>query len=59
MPATDAFPNMILWLLFSELTKLIDSSILYGYLGLVIGFGITALLLIALPRGCLGYQAID
>jgi hypothetical protein len=53
---TDAFPNAILWPLFPAATKLIDYGFLYGYLGLIIGFGVTALLLILFTRDRLGYQ---
>jgi len=44
----DAFPNAILWPLFPAATKLTDYGFLYGYLGLIFGFGVTALLLIFL-----------
>ena len=52
----DAFPNAILWPLFPAATKLTDYGFLYGYLGLIVGFGVTALLLILFTRGRLGYQ---
>jgi uncharacterized membrane protein len=44
----DAFPNAILWPLFPAATKLTEYGFLYGYLGLIVGFGVTALLLIFL-----------
>jgi hypothetical protein len=53
---TDAFPNAILWPLFPAATKLTDYGFVYGYLGLIIGFGVTALSLILYTRGRLGYQ---
>jgi hypothetical protein len=46
----DAFSNAILWQLFPVLTKMTESDFLYDYLGLAIGFGITALLLTALTK---------
>jgi membrane protease YdiL (CAAX protease family) len=52
----DAFPNAILWPLFSAATKVTDYVFLYGYLGLIVGFEVTALLLILFTRGRLGYQ---
>ena len=48
--------NAILWPLFPAATKLTDYGFLYGYLGLIFGFGVTALLLIFFTRGRLGYQ---
>jgi membrane protease YdiL (CAAX protease family) len=52
----DAFPNAILWPLFPAATKLTEYGFLYGYLGLIVGFGATAVLLIFFTRGRLGYQ---
>jgi CAAX protease family protein len=52
----DAFPNAILWPLFPAATELTDYRVLYGYLGLATGFGVTALLIIIFTRGRLGYQ---
>jgi divalent metal cation (Fe/Co/Zn/Cd) transporter len=52
----DAFSNAILWPLFPAAAKLTDYRFLYGYLGLIIGFGVTALSLIFCTRGRLGYQ---
>ena len=52
----DAFPNAILWPLFPAATKLTEYGFLYGYLGLIVGFGSTAVLLILFTRRRLGYQ---
>ena len=52
----DAFPNAILWPLFPAATKLTEYRFLYGYLGLIIGFGVTALMLVLFTRVRLGYQ---
>lgn len=52
----DAFPNAILWPALPALTKLTNYNLLYGYLGLAIGFGVMALLLIILTRSRLSYQ---
>ena len=52
----DAFPNAILWPHFPAATKLTDYHLLSGYLGLVLGYGVTALLIIVFTRGRLGYQ---
>ena len=52
----DAFPNAILWPLFPAATKLTEYRFLCGYLGLSIGYGVTALLLVICTRGRLGYQ---
>lgn len=55
----DAFPNAILFPLFPASTEMSAGEItapgyLTAYLGLLIGFGVTALLLVALTRGQLG-----
>ena len=52
----DAFPNAILWPHFPAATKLTDYHLLYGYLGLALGYGVMALLIIMFTRGRLGYQ---
>ena len=39
----DTFPNAILWPLFPAATKLTDYGFLYGYLGLIIGFGVSSI----------------
>jgi hypothetical protein len=52
----DAFPNAILWPLFPAAPKMTDYRLLYGYIGLALGFGVTALLIIILTRGRVGYQ---
>jgi hypothetical protein len=52
----DAFPNAILWPLFPAAAKVVDHRLLYGYLGLALGYGATALLLIIFTRGRLRYQ---
>ena len=52
----DAFPNAILWPLFPAASKMTDYRLLYGYIGLALGFGVTALLIIIFTRSRLGYQ---
>jgi membrane protease YdiL (CAAX protease family) len=52
----DAFPNAILWPLFPATGKMTDYRQLYGYLGLTLGFGVTAMLIIIFTRGRLDYQ---
>jgi hypothetical protein len=52
----DAFPNAILWPLFPAAPKMTDYRLLYGYIGLALGFGVTAPLIIILTRGRLGYR---
>jgi hypothetical protein len=36
--------------------KMTDYRLLYGYIGLALGFGVTALLIITFTKGRLGYQ---
>lgn len=50
----DAFPNAILWPTFPKATEVIGGLYLYGYVGLLIGYGLTALVLLAATRGRLG-----
>jgi membrane protease YdiL (CAAX protease family) len=50
----DAFPNAILWAHFPEVLKMTSTGVLYGYWGLVIGFGVFATLLALGTRGRLG-----
>jgi membrane protease YdiL (CAAX protease family) len=52
----DAFPNAILWPLYPTTGKMTDYRLLYGYMGLALGFGVTAMLIIIFTRGRLGYQ---
>jgi len=52
----DAFPNAILRPLFPAAAKLTDYHLLHGYLGLALGYGLTALLIIIFTRGRLGYE---
>jgi membrane protease YdiL (CAAX protease family) len=52
----DAFPNAIVWPLFPAASKITDHHLLYGYLGLALGYGVTALSIIIFTRGRLGYQ---
>lgn len=54
--AMDAFPNAILWAHIPEATKMTSVGVLYGYWGLVIGFGLSALLLVLFTKGRLGYR---
>lgn len=53
----DAFPNAILWPAFPSAAELSSEGYLYGYLGLALGLGAAALLLIAVTRGRLGAPA--
>jgi membrane protease YdiL (CAAX protease family) len=52
----DAFPNAILWPLYPATGKMTDYRLFYGYMGLALGFGVTAMLIIIFTRGRLGYQ---
>jgi membrane protease YdiL (CAAX protease family) len=52
----DAFPNAILWPHFPAAAKITDHHLLYGYLGLALGYGVMALLIIIFTRSRLGYQ---
>jgi membrane protease YdiL (CAAX protease family) len=52
----DAFPNAVLWTLFPMAAKLTSNGALYGYLGLVLGFGLFALLIVILTKGQLSYK---
>jgi hypothetical protein len=52
----DAFPNTILWPLYPATGKMTDYRLFYGYMGLALGFGVTAMLIIIFTRGRLGYQ---
>lgn len=52
----DAFPNDILWPTFPDAATITQFDFLYGYLGLAIGFGSVAVLLIVLTKGRLSYQ---
>jgi membrane protease YdiL (CAAX protease family) len=53
----DAFPNAILWPLFPAVAQITGGNVLYGYLGLLLAYGVAAALLIALTKGTLGYAA--
>jgi uncharacterized protein len=52
----DAFPNAILWPMFPAATRMTAAGFLYGYAGLLLGYGAVALALIVLTRGRLGYK---
>jgi uncharacterized protein len=52
----DAFPNAILGPVFHASTVVTEYGINVGYYGLVIGYGVLVLLIVALTRGRLGYQ---
>jgi membrane protease YdiL (CAAX protease family) len=52
----DAFPNAILWDHIPEATKMTNYGVLYGYWGLILGFGVFALLLLVTTRGRLDYD---
>jgi hypothetical protein len=55
-PSMDAFPNAILWPLFPAAPKMTDYRLWYGYIGLALGFGVAALLIIIFTTRRLGYQ---
>jgi hypothetical protein len=42
--------------LFPAAPKMTDYRLLYGYIGLALGFGVTAMFIIIFTRGRLGYQ---
>jgi membrane protease YdiL (CAAX protease family) len=50
----DAFPNVVLFPLFPSSVELAEPGCLVAYLGLFVGFGAAALVLIAATRGRLG-----
>lgn len=54
--ARSVHPNAILWEHIPAATTMPEHGVLYGYWGLVIGFGVFALLLVVITRGRLGYD---
>jgi uncharacterized protein len=52
----DAFPNAIVGPLFPAFVLVTANGVNVGYYGLAIGYGVLALLLVALTRGRLGYE---